>query len=249
MEKIRIIIVEDEFAIAEDLRQSMIRNGYEVLSVFESAEEALPSIIENKPDILLVDINLTGFMNGVDLVHKVLEHIEIPIIFITANADQATFERAKATHPHAFLIKPFTPINLSSSIELALYNFSNDTNPEKLERTNHVEPQKSVVIHQTLFVKSNGRFNKINSNDILFVEASGSYVHIQTIAQRFTLSQNLAQFQRKTPLSFLVKIHRSYIVNMNKVDSFDEAFVFIENHKIPLSENHRKEFLDKIHCL
>ena len=249
MEKIRVVIIEDEFAIAEDIKTYLEKNDYHVQAIFDSAECALPFIQTELPDVLLIDIKLSGVMSGIDLVKQIRSQINIPVIYITANSDHATFEKAKATHPHAFLVKPFTSINLLASIELALYNFLNEISPEKIERVMQAEPQKSVVINHTLFVKSNGRFKKVSSNDILFVEASGSYVHIQTAGQRFTLTQNLAHFQRKTPLPFLLKIHRSFIVNMNKVDSFDDAHVFIENHKIPISENHRKEFLDKIHCL
>lgn len=249
MEKIRITIIEDEFVIAEDMRVSLEQHGYEVAHVFDRAEEALPNLLQEMPHIILVDIQLLGKMNGIELVQQLQTNRQVPIIYITANSDQATFEKAKATYPHAFLIKPFTPNNLIASIELALFNFSKELSPEKIERINQVDPQKSVIIHQTLFVKLNGRFKKIISDDILFAEASGSYVNIQTTEQRYTLSQNLAQFQRKTPLPNFIKIHRSYVVNITKIDSFEDSFVFIQNHKLPLSENHKPEFLSRIHLL
>jgi len=250
MEKIRIIILEDEFAIAEDIRASLEKHGYEVTAIYDHAEAALPEVLNHPPDLLLIDINLAGAMNGIELVQRVQAALQLPVIYITANSDAATFESARATRPHAFLIKPFTPINLMASVDLALYNFSNDQSAEKIERITAVEvPASDVVINQSLFVRTNGKFKRLQCDDILFVEASGSYVHIQTTDQRFTLSQNLAQFQRKTPLSNFIKIHRSYVVNITKIDSFEDSFVFIQNHKLPLSESHKPEFLSRIHLL
>jgi DNA-binding LytR/AlgR family response regulator len=98
-------------------------------------------------------------------------------------------------------------------------------------------------------VRTNGKYKKVSSDDLLFVEAAGSYVHIQTRAERHTLSQNLTHFQNKTPLPNLIRIHRSYMVNVTHVDSFEDSFVFIQNHKLPLSENFKAEFLARIHCL
>jgi DNA-binding LytR/AlgR family response regulator len=249
-EKIKIVIVEDEFVIAEDIRLRLEDSGYEVLAIFDNAEKAISFITKEIPDIILVDINLVGAMDGIELVKQVQLKMQLPIVYITANSDKATYDRARATHPNAFLIKPFTSANLLASVDLALFNFSTGHVIEQIER--HIIPnhdRDELLINQSLFIRINGRYKKIHSDDILFIEASGSYAHIQTNDQRYTLSQNLAHFQRKTPLPNLIKIHRSFIVNINKVDAFEESYVFVQNHKLPLSETHKAEFLARIHCL
>lgn len=249
MEKIKIVIIEDEFVIAEDVRSRLESHGYRVSAIFDRGENALPYILNEKPDLLLVDIHLAGGMNGIELVRQAQAKIQTPVVYITANSDSRTYDEAKVTHPNAFLIKPFSPENLIASIDLALYNFSNGSVVEKIERAPISIPSEDLLIHQCLFVRSNGKFKKVSCHEILFAEASGSYVHIQTTDQRYTLSQNLTQFQKKTPLPDFIRIHRSYIVNISRVDSFEESFVFIQNHKLPLSENHRAEFLSRIHLL
>ena len=239
-EKIKIVIVEDEFVIREDISARLEEAGYCVTEAFDTAEKALPAIIKTLPDIVLVDINLQGNMDGIQLVELIQQQVNLPIAFITANSDTATYERARKTHPHAFLIKPFTPSNLLAAVDLALYNFSAGSTPSQIEL-----PLEEV----TLFVRANGKFKKICNNEILFIEAAGSYIHIQMKTERHTLSQNLTHFQKKTPLANLVRIHRSYVVNVDHIDSFEDSFVFIQNHKLPLSDNFKADFMARIHCL
>jgi DNA-binding LytR/AlgR family response regulator len=249
-EKIKIVIIEDEFVIAEDIRTQLDEAGYEVMSMFDTAEAALPFIINTTPDIILVDINLQGKMDGIQMVEQIQREVNLPIAFITANSDAATYDRARKTHPHAFLVKPFTTSNLLAAVDLALYHFSMESTPTVIERVvDKAHPDDQFIVNQCLFVRANGKHKKICNNDLLFIEAAGSYVHIQTRTERHTLSQNLTHFQKKTPLPNLVRIHRSYIVNVDHVDSFEDSYVFIQNHKLPLSENFKSDFLGRIHCL
>lgn len=249
MNKIRIVILEDEFIVAEDISSLLTEYGYDIARVFDNGEEAVKNILESPPDLLLVDIHLAGAMTGIELVQKVKESFAIPVIYITANSEPGTYQLAKATMPNAFLVKPFTPANLLASIDLALFNFSKEETPDKIEKPSVVEEEFETVIHRCLFIKSNGKYRKLCPNDILFVEASGSYVNIQTTEERFTLTQNLSKFLKKNPIENILRVHRSYLVNVNKVDSFEESFLFIEDHKLPISDSYREEFMSRIHCL
>lgn len=250
MEKIRIVIIEDEFVIAEDIQSYLHLSGYEVIGKFDQAEHAIPFILLNKPDILLVDIQLASKMNGIKLVKEVQASLSIPIVYITANSDPVTYEQAKSTKPHAFLIKPFSSANLLAAVDLALYHFSNETTPDHIERPMTREYETSPFeVNGCLFIRTHGKYKKIQCDDMLFIEAAGSYVHVQTKHERFTLSQNLSHFHKRTPLPNLTRIHRSYIVNMNHVDSFEDSFVYIRDHKLPISENFKVDFLNRVRCL
>jgi DNA-binding LytR/AlgR family response regulator len=244
--KIRLVIVEDEFVIAEDMRERLEQAGYEVAGVFDRAENALNAILKDPPDLMLVDIKLAGDTDGISLVKQIQARMEVPIVYITANSDNATYERAKSTCPQAFLIKPFTTVNLLTSIDLALYNFSARKVVSKIEVNASPIHAEEFIINKCLFVRVNGRFKKIKCEDILFAEASGSYTNIHTHEQRFTVAQNLSQFERKADILNLIRIHRSYVVNINRVDSFEDSNVYIQNHKLPLGETYRHEFLSKI---
>ncbi len=249
MDTIRIVIVEDEFIVSEDIKSLLTAHGYEVVAVFEKAEEAEMFILTDPPDLLLVDIRLAGRMNGIQLVEKIKESFSLPVIYITANSESETYIRARATGPNAFLVKPFTAPNLLASIDLALFNFSNEVTPEKIEKPTEVKEEFGALIHTCLFIRSNGRFKKVCAESILFVEAAGSYVHIQTIDDRFTLTQNLGHFLKKNPIQNIIRIHRSYLVNVSRVESFDDSFVFIKDHKLPLSDSYKNDFMTRVHCL
>ena len=89
MEGIEIVIVEDEFVIAEDINTRLGQNGYNVLAVFDRAETALPFILEKRPDLIVVDIRLNGPMDGIEMVERVQREFKTPVIYITANSDAA----------------------------------------------------------------------------------------------------------------------------------------------------------------
>ncbi|GAB1444796.1 MAG: response regulator [Cyclobacteriaceae bacterium] len=249
MNRIKLVILEDEFIVAEDIKSHLTENGYEVIGVFDNAEEAEPYILNNLPDLLLADINLTGTMTGIDLVKEIKRSLTLPVVYITANSDAQTYQKAKVTSPNAFLIKPFTPANLLTSIDLALYNFSKEETPLQIEKPNEVSIDFEALIHQCLFIKNKGVHKKICPNEILFVEAAGSYVNIQTSEERFTLTQNLSNFLKKNPIKNILRVHRSYLINVAKVDSFDDSYLFIGEHKLPISESYKEEFMSRIHCL
>lgn len=121
MEKPRILIVEDEGLVARDL-ESMVRNlGYRVVGVCSSGEEAFRLINTRHPDLIIMDIVLQGRIDGIKAADEIRRRYNLPIIFLTAHTDEATFQRAKVTNPLAFLHKPVEQKELLTVIEMALY--------------------------------------------------------------------------------------------------------------------------------
>jgi len=116
----RILIVEDEMIIAANLSLELTSLGYEVTGIIPRGEEALMHIRENQPDILLLDIQLKGEIDGIDVATQMQKDFDIPIIYLTANTDDAYFNRAKETKPHAFISKPFKKRDLQRALELTI---------------------------------------------------------------------------------------------------------------------------------
>ena len=247
MQKIRVVIVEDEFVIAEDMRLWLEQHNYEVDSVFDRAEIVLPYVLSQPPDILLVDIKLLGPMDGIELVERMQQKVRIPVIYITANSDTGTYQRARGTNPNAFLIKPFALANLLPSIDLALHNFSSGYVPAAIERpVSKTYPDHQFIIHEWLFIYTEKRYKKISIKELFFVKASGSYLFVVTENEEYILSHNLSEFERKIQVPQLVRMHRSYIININHIDSFSESSVQINEHTIPIGKSYRKIFMDKM---
>ncbi len=121
MGKARILIVEDEIAIAEELKDRLITAGYEVPARTATGEKAVELAGEIDPDLVLMDINLEGEMNGIQAAEQIRSRQNIPIVFITAYSDEETLQRAKITEPYGFIVKPFDDRELHINVEISLY--------------------------------------------------------------------------------------------------------------------------------
>lgn len=121
-EKIRILVVEDEALVAEDLKEMLQGFGYEVPGIADTGEMAIAITDEHKPDLVLMDINLAGAMDGITAGGEIRSRWGIPIIYVTAFATQAIIDRAKKTNPSGYILKPFNERQIQTAIEIALYN-------------------------------------------------------------------------------------------------------------------------------
>ncbi|MEM8502193.1 MAG: response regulator [Cyanobacteria bacterium P01_D01_bin.1] len=117
----KIMIVEDESVISLDIKNSLTRLGYEIAGIAASGDDALAKIQSSRPDLILMDIHLKGAISGIEVSRKVKENFQIPIVYLTANADSRTFKEANQTDPYGYLIKPFVERELEIAIEIALH--------------------------------------------------------------------------------------------------------------------------------
>jgi PAS domain S-box-containing protein len=122
MEVSSILIVEDEFVIAKDIETSLENMGYSVCAIVSSGREAIAKAEKEKPDLVLMDMVLKGSIDGVEAARKIGTQFKIPIVYLTAYADENTLERAKKTEPYGYIIKPFNDRELNTTIKMALYN-------------------------------------------------------------------------------------------------------------------------------
>ncbi|MDZ8053322.1 MAG: ATP-binding protein [Aulosira sp. ZfuVER01] len=120
MTNAKILVVEDEAIVAKDLRNRLTRFGYMVPAIASSGQEAINKALEFYPDLVLMDIRLKGEMDGVEAAQEIHRHLDIPVIYLTAYADDSTLERAKVTEPFGYLLKPFKERELQTNIEIAL---------------------------------------------------------------------------------------------------------------------------------
>src|ERR1043166_3397120 len=164
MEKLNIFIVEDESIVAKDIQNSLTKLGYNV--------DAIEKITQTNPDLVLMDIMIKGELTGIDVSEKIKEKVSIPVIFLTAYADEGTLSKAKITEPYGYILKPFKEIDLHSTIEMAVYKHKKDAALQK-ERDflYSLVESKDDGAKDILFVKANSRLVKVLLKDIYFVEA------------------------------------------------------------------------------
>lgn len=130
-----IFIVEDELIEAEDIRQTLEKQGYHVSGISRTGEAALETLKTVRPDLMLLDLHLAGPMDGIDTAQQIHTLYNIPVIFLTAHADNASLERAKVTEPYGYVLKPFDERELHSSIEMALYKHRMEEQVKENART------------------------------------------------------------------------------------------------------------------
>lgn len=238
---IRILIVEDDMIIAANISLQLSNLGYEVTGIESRGEEAILHAKENRPDLLLLDINLKGAIDGVQTAKVIQEFSDIPIIYLTSNADEATFERAKETHPIAFVTKPFNRLNLERTIVLGV---------EQL-KGRPIENSKYgfQVLEDRIFVRHHGKMEKILLDDILFIEADRNYCTIITHKENFVLTSTLKMMESKISSGHLIRVHRSYIVNIAKVDVVADHHLEIGRKVIPLGRSYKGYLLSRIQTI
>ncbi len=132
MANTRIMIVEDEWITAEDIRMSLQSLGYTITSMVTSGEEAIKNAEKDRPDLVLMDIMLKGEMDGIEAASQIRSSYDIPIIYLTAYADEKILERARITEPFGYIVKPFVNEDLKIAIEIALYKHRVEKERKKL---------------------------------------------------------------------------------------------------------------------
>ncbi len=243
---IKILVVEDEMLIGAKISMLLTNMGYEVTGLLARGEDALVHVEENKPDIIILDINLKGKIDGIETA-TILQQKKIPVIYLTANADDATFNRAKQTKPTAFISKPFKQLDLQRAIELTIIHLA-ETEPYTAKPI-EVQEEHPFILTDRIFVRYNGRMVKIMLMDILYMEADRNYSRIFTGQKEFLLSVTLKYIEEKLSIPFFMRIHRSYLVNMIRIDQVLEADVMISDKAIPLGAGMREKLMQRMQTL
>ena len=245
MLSVRILIAEDDWIIAKEISLTLQDLGFEVIGTFDTGEELLQKLPTLKPDLVLLDIDLAGNMTGIDIAEK-LKPQGIPFVFLTAMADIQTIEKAKQTEPYAYLVKPVRPESLLSTIEISLYNHhrQNATN-----KTVAATPIHAFSIDESIFVKSKKRLEKIKIIDILWIEAEDIYSIIVTKTGKFILSQSLKNIEERLPSQHFMRVHRSYIVQLDKIQTIEENDLIIEGKHIAIGKTFKERLMNRLEFL
>jgi DNA-binding LytR/AlgR family response regulator len=246
MANVRILIVEDEPLIAEDLRAHLEELGYEVCAACDNALDAMAEIAPHKPDLLLMDINLGDGADGVQLAEKVNAKYKIPFIFVTSLSDKAMLDRVKAVRPAGFIIKPFDENVLRSQIEIALARYANDVEATVAPTE---EQRNEFVIADSIFIKDKGRLTKVAIDDIHIAQADDNYVTLHTPAKKYVIISTLAAVEEKLGSPHHLRIHRSYLVDTRRISAVEEGYVRIGDTSLPVGKTHKEALMARIRTL
>ena len=370
MDKIKILVVEDESIVAKDIQRTLVNLGYEVPATASSAETAFERLSEFRPDLVFLDIRLKGDVDGIQIAEKIKAEHRIPVIFLTSYVDKATLERAKITEPYGYLVKPFNESDLQTTVEMALYKFQKDSEVKDSEtvlsetllsvdepvfitdkdwnlsfmnakaeeltkkknndlqgsdlfeliglkngsgstftrdeisnklankdiwESNNITVEVSKkptdskfsmncsvirdeanqpignaivlkpsgsdgsgssaaslenrIIHDSFFVKKNSLLIKVYLKNILWIQAMDNYIIIQTPNDQFVVHSTMKDTEARLPSDKFVRVHRSYIISLDKVEVVDENTVLIKEKIIPIGKSYKEAFMKKLNFL
>lgn len=231
MENLRILIVEDNSLIAYDLKDKVESMGHQVIGSSATAEMAIAMVGQREMDLAILDINLKGDKDGVD-VAGVLDKNDVPFIFLTSYYDQATLDRVKNTGFAAFITKPYSEVDLKLNIELAYYK------RKLLTMEGGPERKKDFVLYN-----ENKMNKRISYDEIYYVKADDNYSVFYTDARKILVRIPLKNLEGELKDARFFRTHRSYIVNMDKIQSFSNNAVIVSTgDQLPISNSRRKEF-------
>ncbi|MEO2052028.1 LytR/AlgR family response regulator transcription factor [Flagellimonas beolgyonensis] len=240
---IKILIVEDNVIIADDMQSMLEEIGYEIVDNVIVYEQAVEVLKNNQVDLVLIDIILASDKTGIDLGKHIRDQYNIPFIFVTSNSDRATVENAKTVKPDGYLVKPFEQQDLYTSIEIALSNF----NYSKKENTKEIDEAgesftSNSVLRDSIFVKKQHLYYRIQFKDIQFIKADNVYLEVNTADKKFLVRSPLKDYLEKLPQNKFYRAHKSYIVNVDHIDAINSKDIVINNNLIPISKDF-KEFI------
>lgn len=243
MQKITVAVVEDEIIIADSICAALEDLGYRVPEPCASYSEAVDLFRHWPPDLVIVDIHLAGEPDGI----KLGEHLTgagIPFIFLTANSDSLTVQRAKVMRPSAYLVKPFQRADLYAAIEVALHNALPPLVPAATRSASPAAPSR-----RSLFVKEGAFFCKVEFDEILYLSSDHVYVTLHTAARKYLVRASMQQYlDRLEPFRFR-RVHRSYAVNLDKIDRMGTEVLYIGAQEIPVSRAYRDTLLQELNIL
>ena len=224
----RILIIEDEFIIGQNLAEIVVEFGYEVVAHVFNAEEALEILKTQAVDLILLDINLGQGMDGIEFAKKHLGQLEVPFMFLTSHADSNTILRAKGCHPLAYLLKPFKKAEIFAALEIGFANLSD------------------VETEDFAFVKVGTGAKKVRFQDILSLKADRVYVEIhRKEGIPVVVRESLQNWEEKLP-DYFFRLNRSYIVNTRKIDEIGKRTILIMGVEIPVSAFAKRALLERL---
>ena len=236
---LKILLVEDELIIAEDMTNMLERIGYEIVGSAIDFDEAIEILETEKPDLILLDVNLGGKKDGIHLAEEINRRFGIPFIYTTSFTDGATIERAKKTQPINYLVKPFKQAQLYTAIEIAMLNLAKKEDTSKTT----TEETENLVIKDALFIKDKYSYIKLPLSDILWMKADNNYVEIHTTHKKELIRANLGHFLERINKKNFFRTHKSYAVNLDFMTRLDPTCVFILNTEVPITKNYADELM------
>lgn len=225
MKTLKILIIEDEVLIAEDLKDLLLTFEIPKVEMAHSLSSGLDKLISFKPDIALLDVRMEGELDGLKIAEYINSDVKIPFIFITSHSDLETIKKIIELKPSGYITKPFKRSDIFACLNLV---------------AGFLTKRNKVLIkdgHKTII---------FDWDEINYIEGEGNYINVFAGSRKVVARQSMDSIIEQLDREIYFKIHRSYIVNLNKILKFNRKEVSIGNVTIPVSRNVQEELEQKL---
>lgn len=227
MTNFKILIVEDEVLIAEDLSDLLRSFGISEIDMAHDKPTALNKIEAFQPDLILLDIRMESELTGIQIAEIINTQYKKPFIFITAHSDMQMLQTILKTIPAGYITKPIKKADLYANVLLM---------SKKLK----LQSPKQIII------KDGTKNVLIDFNDLLYIESEGNYIVIHTTHKKHALRQNMDSIMVQLDNDIFYRVQRSYVVNIKKISSYSRKDLTINGIVIPISKNVIDDFENKM---
>lgn len=215
--RLKIFIAEDDVFISEQLNDILHELGHEVTGIGYSFASSKKSLIQTEPDVAILDIKMHGEDQGLQIARFIREELSIPFLFLTSFSDEETVKKAGHLKPEAYIVKPFTKQDIYSNLSIVM--------------------MRSELKDETVLLKDGHNKIVLNKHEIRWVKADDKYLEIYTDNKKYVDRLTFGDLIADT--DFLVRCHKSYVINIHQVASFGHNFVKINEQKIPVGRTYR----------
>jgi DNA-binding LytR/AlgR family response regulator len=237
METLRFVIVEDDLSFALELEMLLDELGYTIAGKSDHAETALALILREKPDIVLMDIELKGKLSGVEI-GEILAPLGIPVLYITSLRDEH-YQKARLQQGMiGYLVKPVDEITLRSAIEMAVRTRAGGAPSLDSAAEESVAP----LIDDYFFIRDKKRLVKVQAKDICWIRADGPYACLASKDKEFLISTHLGALEEKLHSLSFARVHRSWLVNCTHIQTIEEDVLTVCGQRIPVGKSYRESF-------
>lgn len=223
-----IIIIEDEPDLANNIAELVTLLGYCVSGIFDNSKSCLAFLSKNQADLVILDILIKGEDNGIELGKMIKDDYNIPILFCSAYTDELLLQEVKTINPGGYIVKPFTREILKTSIFLALNDkfAPMDLPPDAGKSTFHIRDKGYVI--------------PVEIKNIIMAVADGLYTKIVTYDKNYLIRAILKNIEAQLPHNKFLRVHKSYLVNLDYISSFNSKGIKVNDYIIPVRRGYYK---------
>ena len=248
MKEERILIVEDDVSIAENIQEILELLGFVNIDIVNSANQCVKIIKKNRPKLVFLDIKLKGDKDGIELGEIINQMFDVPLVFVTSYSDPSIIERAKRINPAGFIVKPFNTNDIHAIVEIVLYNSRTKLSAEIIAaKTGKESP---FLVNDAVFIRADNSFERVQYEDIFYVEANGNLVTIFSKKRNYTVRKSMKEIEDALPSGLFMRVQKSFIVQLDQIDCFNNKEITLKQGQvIQIGRQYYNTFLSKLNTI